>query len=127
MPPIVNQSSSPADPNGICGTGAGALAGVNGVAHAQGRCGYGPRMPLLVVSPWSRPNFVDHTVTDLTSILRFVEDNWLNGQRIGPGSFDGLANSIEGMMDFNKAQSKGKVLLDETTGEVVTSSQKAGR
>jgi phospholipase C len=127
MPPIVNQSSSPADPNGICGNGASALAGVNGVTHAQGRCGYGPRMPLLVVSPWSKSNFVDHTVTDQTSILRFIEDNWLNGQRIGSGSFDALANSIEGMMDFNKAQSKGKLLLDETTGEVVSSSKKAAQ
>jgi phospholipase C len=126
MPPIINQSSSPADPNGICGTGTSALAGVNGVAHAQGRCGYGPRQPMLVVSPWSKANFVDHTLTDQTSIIRFVEDNWLNGQRIGSGSFDALANSIESMMDFSKARSKGKLILDETTGEV-TSPGKAGK
>ena len=31
---------------------------------ALGRCGYGPRLPLLVVSPWARRNFVDHSVTD---------------------------------------------------------------
>ena len=61
MPPIVNQSASPADVPGFCGTGANALPGVNGVAHAQGRCGYGPRMPMLVISPWAKPNFVDHT------------------------------------------------------------------
>src|SRR5947209_7929932 len=51
-----------------------------------------PRQPLVVVSPWARQNFVDHTVTDQTSILRFVEDNWLGGTRIGQGSFDGFAN-----------------------------------
>jgi phospholipase C len=81
MPPIVNQSNSAADVPGFCGTGANALPGVGGVAHAQGRCGYGIRMPLMVISPWSKPNFVDHTVTDQTSIIRFVEDNWLQGQR----------------------------------------------
>jgi phospholipase C len=127
MPPIVNQSASPADTNGICGTGTNALPGVNGVAHAQGRCGYGPRLPLLVVSPWSKPNFVDHTLTDQTSIIRFVEDNWLSGQRIGSGSFDALANSIQSMLDFTKAQSKGKLILNETTGEVLTPAGSAAK
>jgi phospholipase C len=41
----------------------------------QGRCGYGPRLPLLL-SPYARADFVDHTLTDQTSILRFIEDNW---------------------------------------------------
>ena len=58
----------------------------------------------MVISPWSKSNFVDHTVTDQTSIIRFVEDNWLAGERIGQGSYDAIANSIEGMMEFNKAQ-----------------------
>ena len=65
-----------------CGDGDTALAGIaGGTRHAQGRCGYGPRLPLLVVSPWARRNFVDHTITDQTSIIRFVEDNWHNGKR----------------------------------------------
>ena len=42
----------------------------------QGRCGYGPRQPLLVISPWARRNSVDHGLTDQASILRFIEDNW---------------------------------------------------
>jgi phospholipase C len=128
MPPIVNQSASPADAPGFCGTGANALPGVaSGTPHAQGRCGYGVRMPLLVISPWSKPNFVDHTVTDQTSIIRFVEDNWLNGQRIGQGSYDAIANSIATMMDFSKAQSKGRLILDPTTGEVVTPAGSAAK
>jgi phospholipase C len=124
MPPIVNQSSSTQDAlTGLhaCGDGSTALPGIVGkTAHAQGRCGYGPRLPLLVVSPWARHNFVDHTVTDQTSIIHFVEDNWLHGQRIGQGSFDALANSIDGMFDFRirpAAQGQGKLLLSETTGE----------
>jgi phospholipase C len=127
MPPIVNQSNSPADVPGFCGTGASALPGVNGVAHAQGRCGYGVRLPMMVISPWSKPNFVDHTMTDQTSIIRFVEDNWLEGQRIGSGSYDAIANSIESMMDFSTAKAKGTLILDESSGMVVTSTKKAAK
>ena len=126
MGPIVNQSTNAADNllgAGSCGDGSTALPGI-GSPHAQGRCGYGPRLPLLVISPWSKTNFVDHTVTDQTSIIRFVEDNWLNGQRIGAGSFDTIANTIATMFDFSKAESKGKLILDPTTGEVVSKSTK---
>jgi phospholipase C len=42
----------------------------------KARCGYGPRLPLLIVSPFSKINYVDHQVTDQTSILKFIEDNW---------------------------------------------------
>lgn len=124
MGPIVNQSTSPADEltgSGSCGNGANALPGPNGNAHAQGRCGYGPRMPLLVISPWARKNFVDHTVTDLTSVIHFVEDNWLNSQRIGDGSFDTISNSIEQMFDFDHFRSDCKFILDPTTGQPVGS------
>ena len=119
MGPIVNQSTSPADAltgPGACGDGSTALPGPDAsVAHAQGRCGYCPRLPLIVVSPWSKENFVDHTVTDQTSIIRFVEDNWLDGKRIGGGSFDAFANSIDQMFDF--AHPRHNVLfLDPSTG-----------
>jgi phospholipase C len=121
--PIINQSSTAADVltgQGQCGTGTGALPGVNpATEHAQGRCGYGPRLPMLVISPWSRRNFVDHTVTDQTSILRFIEDNWLGGQRIGQGSFDALANSISGMLDFKSPPDAAPYILDPSSGEVV--------
>jgi len=33
----------------------------------------GFRVPLIVVSPWSKPNFVSHRTRDLTSILRLIE------------------------------------------------------
>jgi len=119
--PIVNTSTGPADaltgPN-ACGTAATALPGLNPAnAHALGRCGYGPRQPLLVVSPWARQNFVDHSVTDQTSIIRFVEDNWLGGQRIGQGSFDGIANSITQMFNFGKIRHDGTLFLNPNTGE----------
>jgi phospholipase C len=81
---------------------------------------------MLVISPWSKQNFVDHTVTDQSSIIRFVEDNWLNGQRIGNGSFDTIANSIVNMLDFNKANTK-HLILDETSGSVVSGSLSGGK
>jgi phospholipase C len=46
----------------------------------QGRCGYGPRIPLLVVSPFAKEHVVVHTLTDQSSILRFIEDNWETGR-----------------------------------------------
>ena len=124
MSPIMNQSATAADIVGgqpSCGTGATALAGVaTGTAHAQGRCGYGPRLVLMVISPWAKRNFVDHTITDQTSILRFVEDNWLKGERIGQGSFDAIANPLNNMFDFTARSNDGLYLLDPNTGLVQT-------
>jgi len=121
---IVNQSTTAADMLtgvGACGNGATALPGVApGTLHAQGRCGYGPRLPLLVISPWARRNFVDHTMTDQTSILRFIEDNWLGGERIGSGSFDAIANPINNSFDFSGfPQNSDWYILDPSTGLVV--------
>jgi phospholipase C len=122
MGPIVNTSTGPADgltgPN-ACGNAAISLAGANGAAnpHALGRCGYGPRQPLMVISPWSKQNFVDHTVTDQTSIARFIEDNWLGGQRIGSGSFDVLSGPINNMFNFAKMRNNGTLCLNPATGE----------
>jgi phospholipase C len=122
MGPIVSQSESAADgltAPGACGSGANALNGANG-APVQGRCGYGPRLPLLVISPWAKQNFVDHTLTDQSSVIRFIEDNWLNGERVGDGSFDNIANSIEGMFDFRGREPKAcDLYLDEVTGQPV--------
>ncbi len=122
MGPILNTSTGPADAltgPGACGTAATSLPGLDGTAnpHALGRCGYGPRLPLLVVSPWAKQNFVDNTVTDQSSIIRFIEDNWLAGQRIGNGSFDAIANSIAQMFKFSAIRSNGVLFLNPSTGE----------
>ena len=88
--------------------------------RAQGRCGYGPRQPLLVISPYTRANYVDHTMTDQSSVIRFVEDNWLNGQRIGQGSFDTIANPITSLFSFVLPSTCNRTLiLKDDTGEVV--------
>jgi phospholipase C len=82
------------------------------------RCGYGPRVPFLLLSPYARRNFVGHSLLDQTSTLRFIEDNWLNGERLGTQSFDVRAGSIAGMFDFRSGRSRTSPLfLDPATGE----------
>jgi phospholipase C len=113
MSPIVNQSNNPAVDaltGNSCGTNSNQVLG-----GYSDRCGYGPRLPLLVVSPYSKTNFVDHSVTDQSSILRFVEDNWQTG-RIGNASFDTKAGSLNNMFSFTKAEAN-TLLLDPTTGK----------
>jgi phospholipase C len=71
----------------------------------------------MVLSPFAKPNFVDHTLTDQTSVMRFIEDNWMAGQRLGGGSFDAVAGSINGMFDWSKGNTPA-LMLDPKTGEV---------
>ena len=70
-----------------------------------------------MISPYARQNNIDHTLTDQSSILRFIEDNWLNGQRIGDQSFDALAGSILNQFDFTTSANTKPYLLNPTTGE----------
>jgi phospholipase C len=126
MPPVVNESqtaydflSAPDDSGGESGTNA-PLGGY------QGRFSFGPRMPLIVISPFAKENFVNHTVTDQSSIVRFIEDNWSLG-RIGNFSFDQYAGTLLNMFDFDdnhrrehRFQFPGRrLILDPNTGEPV--------
>jgi phospholipase C len=140
MPPIVNSSASPAvdvlNGPGVCNTSNGFQQGkpspapmLNGnFNHSSwGRCGYGTRQPLMVISPFAKANFVDHTLTDQTSVLRFIEDNWLHGERIQPGgSFDTIAGPINHMFDFDRRDEDEprRLILNETTGAVVFASRR---
>lgn len=104
------------DGPGKCGFGT-PLLGVNG-RPVNGRCGPGPRLPFLVISPWARPNYVSHAEIDQSSVIRFIEDNWLGGERLGEGSFDATAGSIMDMFNFTtKGGETPSVMLDPTTGE----------
>ena len=81
------------------------------------RCGHGPRLPILIVSPFSKVNYIDHQVTDQKSILKFIEDNWNLG-RIGDQSFDTKAGSILNMFNFTSGHSATKLFLDPSKGTV---------
>jgi phospholipase C len=113
---VQDQFTAPGNCTPIPGTPGALSTPLPGVTapSVQGRCGYGPRQPLLVISPYAKTNFVDHTLTDQSSILRFVEDNWLNSQRI-QGSFDAMAGTINSMFDFTQTPTR-KLILDPTTG-----------
>ena len=108
------QNSDQLNGLGKCGNG-------TPLNNIEGRCGYGPRIPMLVISPYAKTNFVDHTLTDQSSIIHFIEDNFLGGQRIGGGSFDAISGSLENMFDFSQKVNPGhrhQVLLDPSTGLV---------
>ena len=111
MPPIVNTSETPLD----TGPGGERLCG-DGTQGPGARCAYGPRLPFLVISPFAKENFVSSALADQTSILRFIEDNWLGGQRISESSFDNIAGSIAGMFDFSRRTKVRRLFLDPYTG-----------
>ncbi len=111
-PPVVNTSQSSVDPTFTRESNTPAMGGY------ESRAGYGPRLPMLVLSPFARNNYVDHHTTDQTSILRFVEDNWNLG-RIGDYSFDALAGSLKGLFDFDDAPRHDRLILDPNTGRPV--------
>jgi phospholipase C len=126
---LINGSATAADSlngTGVCisaTAAAAALPGVTGTAPAQGRCGHGPRLPLLVISPWANKNYVDNTVTDQASIPRFIEDVFLSSARIGGGSFDASAGTLMNMFNFTNAAvvpNPNVVLLNPSTGLVTT-------
>jgi phospholipase C len=107
------QNSDQLNGLGKCGNG-------NPLDGIQGRCGYGPRIPMLVISPYAKSNFVDDTLTDQSSVIHFIEDNWHLGG-IGNGSFDALSGSIDNMFDFTEKVNSGhrhQVFLNPSTGEV---------
>jgi hypothetical protein len=110
----------------VCGHGTPLADNSN--TPIQGRCGYGMRQPLLVVSPYAKENFVDSTLTDQSSVLRFIEDNWKTG-RIGGGSFDAIAGSLLNMFDFDdrvRVEEK-ELLLDPSTGQIKPDHDDHGR
>jgi phospholipase C len=61
--------------------------------------GYGPRVPAILVSPYAKTGYIDNTVLDFTSILKFIEQNWdvpSMAQR------DAKANNFVSAFDFNQ-------------------------
>jgi phospholipase C len=62
--------------------------------------GPGPRLPLLVISPWARRGFVDHTPYDTTSVMRFIEWRW----GLPPvAARDASANNLLAAFDFSQS------------------------
>ncbi|HVJ53607.1 MAG TPA: alkaline phosphatase family protein [Aliidongia sp.] len=122
MGPVANPSMISSD--GLAGAG---TCGTPGTGADLARCGVGPRMPLMVISPWAKENYVDHVQTDLTSVLAFIEQNFTLGFIDGPvapakgtGSFDRYAGSMMGMFDFTSKPNLSRPILDPIMGTVVS-------
>jgi hypothetical protein len=54
--------------------------------------GYGIRVPGLVISPWAKRGLIDHQQLSFDSYLKFIEDDFLGGQRLDPKT-DGRPDS----------------------------------
>lgn len=125
MAPVGNASFDPRrdrlTATGACGVRGMTpqLRGVTATGPVNGRCGPGTRQPFLVISPWAKRNFVDHTLLLQSSVLRFIEDNWLGGRRLGGGSFDASAGTMDAMFDFVGRGDSPALLLDDTLGTPV--------
>jgi len=67
---------------------------------AADQFGYGPRVPLIVISPYAKEGFVSHTVYEFASVLQLIETRF----NLAPlTTRDAIANSMLDMFDFSKA------------------------
>jgi len=66
--------------------------------------GPGSRIPALIVSPWARRSFIDHTPYDTTSVLKFIEWRW-GLPPLGPR--DAAANNLLAAFDFSQPPPPG--------------------
>jgi phospholipase C len=108
--PTVDQLNGP----GVCGKGTPAK-GLSG-KPVNGRCGPGTRIPFLVISPYARVNYVSHGRVSQASVVRFIEDNWLRGERLGGGALDASAGSIMDMFDFSRGPRDPRLFLSSDDG-----------
>jgi phospholipase C len=107
--------------SGLCLSDDGRRASLAG---EQGRCGFGPRLPMLVVSPFARSNYVDHNLSDQSSIINLVEFNWrlpgINGsvdQILAKRDAEkGLPFDLAGMFSF-QGEPNRPLLLDPSSGQ----------
>jgi phospholipase C len=114
-PKIINGSNDPATDTTLCTSVAVTIGSTND------RCGYSQRLPFVVISPYTRQNYVSSNETNTASVVKFIEDNWLHGQRI-PNSFDATSGSLDargGVLDFNVKPNYKPLILNPTTGAVV--------
>jgi phospholipase C len=74
--------------------------------------GFGLRVPGLVISPWAKPGFIDGTTLSFDSYLRFIEDRFLDRERLDPRTLsrpdsrltvrERLTNPLNRAFDFSQ-------------------------
>jgi phospholipase C len=128
---VQNPSQSPAD-NLTNTTFSGATSGLcqsdkgdrTSLAGQQARCGFGPRLPMILVSPFARSNSIDHNLSDQASIINLVEFNWhlpaINGSAdqilAHRDAHRGLPFDLAGLFSFN-GHRDGRLVLNPDTGQ----------
>ena len=95
------------------------------LAGQQGRCGFGPRLPMIAISPCAAPDAVDHNISNQASIINFIEYNWKLPAI--PGSTDQIQKSTDasegvpfdlaGMFDFSNCDQPA-LPLNPATGQI---------
>jgi phospholipase C len=139
-PGVLNPSLSAAD-NLTNTTPSGATSGQCGpkpqttapLGGEQGRCGLGPRLPMLVVSPFAKSNSVDHNLSNQASTINFIEYNW--GIPAISGSFDQAQAQVDrsehvpydlaGMFQFGEYPNSA-LPLNPVTGQPVEPEEEDG-
>ena len=119
LAPVITQSQTALDTltgAGQCGASAAQVPHNSSGQPEQGRCGLGPRLPFLVVSPWSRANYVSSTLLDQSSVVKFIEDNW-HVPAMGNGTADAAAGSMSLLFDFS-GKPQRPVFLNPKNGEI---------
>jgi phospholipase C len=104
---------------GLCGSQLSQVPVNTANQPEQGKCGLGPRLPFLVISPWAKSNYVSHTLTDQSSVVKFIEYNW-RLPAMGNGAADTAAGSLEDMFNFRNGPQNPPLFLDPNTGEPIS-------
>jgi phospholipase C len=60
--------------------------------------GYGLRVPAMTISPWVKPHQIDHTIYSQDAYRKFIEDIFLNGERLNPAT-DGRPDNRPSVRD----------------------------
>ena len=69
--------------------------------------GYGPRVPLLIISPYAKPGYITHQTGDFTSLLRFIEERF---QLRYLTARDHFASDMTDAFDFSQAPNQPLVI-----------------
>lgn len=72
-----------------------------GMGDPCGEAGFGPRIPLLVISPYAKRHAVDHDLMDTSSLVRWVESNYHLPPLGVWGNRDVNAGDLRGAFDFS--------------------------
>jgi phospholipase C len=62
--------------------------------------GYGLRVPAMVISPYAKKGYIDHQILSQDAYFKFIEDDFLGGERIDPAT-DGRPDNRPGVRENN--------------------------